>query len=513
MSALRAGFIVIVVGVVSAAIWSLCFVQSARTFAWQDLNFSFVFAQGESEDLDRGGEEPVEGAGNAVDQAIVGRVGQAVAKAQRRRYPNAMQHMGPVRLRRTTAYKCDQDLSLTVNGQHDGGSASSSPEWLAFNSSIVRRTWLPQAILLGVQKGGTTALDWYLRQHEQVAFVTKEIYFLDDGIDRFMINEVKDSPDHSPPPLPATIMRDLYAKAVIRGMVSAANRQREREANLTRRQATELIRKTAEAAALGGAPPYYYKGGNGSQYIRLQTVGPPRPTFRRVQRADVLSANEDKLIMDLTPHYIYFSDKVPQRITCIVPWVKLLVLLRDPIERARSQYDMKKRVPGLPQKVIKTFDEYVDQDIAALRETGVIQDWSKVSFEKFAGSDAERQAWRTYTNQGLNAPVGMSLYAIQLDHLLQQMDRSGKPRSDLLALRSEDLHLNTDATFRRVQEHLGLRRITLKEYPIRHSAGEKGPSPIEPSTREKLRSVFEPYNRRLAKLLGDDWKDVWTTTT
>jgi hypothetical protein len=31
-------------------------------------------------------------------------------------------------------------------------------------------------------------------------------------------------------------------------------------------------------------------------------------------------------------------------------------------------------------------------------------------------------------------------------------------------------------------------------------------------TREFLQIVYEPYNRRLPTLLGEEWEDVWTVS-
>jgi hypothetical protein len=67
---------------------------------------------------------------------------------------------------------------------------------------------------------------------------------------------------------------------------------------------------------------------------------------------------------------------------------------------------------------LPTFHEYVRRDIAALFKTGVLQDWSVVDFDSFFESPAAVEAWRTYLNSGLNAPVGMGLYAMQLKPFL-----------------------------------------------------------------------------------------------
>jgi hypothetical protein len=219
-----------------------------------------------------------------------------------------------------------------------------------------------------------------------------------------------------------------------------------------------------------------------------------------------------KMVLDLTPNYMFESDRLPARIACIVPWVKIFCLLRNPIERARSQYDMKLRFVkqrsendntnqfGNP---LPTFDEYVRHDIAALFETGVLQDWSVVDFDAFFESPAAVEAWRTYLNSGLNAPVGMGLYAMQLKPFL------GLP-NPFFAIRSEDLSQDTDATYQQVLAFLGLLPYHLKVYPLVNNARRQQTTKLSNTTEQLLQEVFAPFNRKLGDLLGTKWEKVWT---
>jgi hypothetical protein len=152
---------------------------------------------------------------------------------------------------------------------------------------------------------------------------------------------------------------------------------------------------------------------------------------------------------------------------------------------------------------VPTFDEYVQNDIAALEETGVLQDWSTVDFDAFFDSPECWQAWRTYLNSGLNAPVGMGLYALQLKSFLEQL-----PNNELLVVTSEDLQSRTEQTYNRVLDFLGLERHSLKSYPQANRSGRKHEMSNE--TQQVLRQVFEPFNRKLADLLGKEWEGVWT---
>jgi hypothetical protein len=135
----------------------------------------------------------------------------------------------------------------------------------------------------------------------------------------------------------------------------------------------------------------------------------------------------------------YMEPLPPAQILCVVPWVKMFSLLPHPMHWAQSQYDMKLSFVGkgnttnLYGKAIPTFDkDSVRNDIAALGETGVLQDWTKVDFDDFFGLPLRKEAWRTYLNSGLSAPAAMGLYALQLEPIW------GLP-NDFFAICNKDL--------------------------------------------------------------------------
>lgn len=63
---------------------------------------------------------------------------------------------------------------------------------------------------------------------------------------------------------------------------------------------------------------------------------------------------------EFTPDYLYY-EKVPKRIHKHFPDVKLIVCLRDPVERAFSHYSFEKRVKG-KTSIYDSFEEAVNKD-------------------------------------------------------------------------------------------------------------------------------------------------------
>ena len=51
-----------------------------------------------------------------------------------------------------------------------------------------------------------------------------------------------------------------------------------------------------------------------------------------------LSKNSLAVALESSPRYLLSSDRIPDLIMCATPWVKMIAIVRDPIERASSQY-------------------------------------------------------------------------------------------------------------------------------------------------------------------------------
>lgn len=321
----------------------------------------------------------------------------------------------------------------------------------------IQRLKLPQAILIGAQKAGTTAIYKYLEQHPEVEDTQKELYFFDETLDSILLKKQGG--------IPRRVGRNLYNQKIRDGIIQKHGK----------------IKK--------GKP-----------------VDDGSKTHSSINESN-------KMVLDLTPNYMLHSDRVPARIQCLVPWVKILVLLRNPIERARSQYEMKLEIakqqgPRNPYgKVFPTFDEYIHNDIAALREIGVIQDWDVISFETFWNSKECWKAWQTYIHSGLNAPVGMGFYALQLKPFLDLIPAMNMTER-FLAIDSQALQENTDETFQRVLDFLGLKPMHLENYNSVNTGKHK--HTLSKETLSLFLKAIQPYNDKLVDLLGEEWKDKWS---
>jgi hypothetical protein len=162
---------------------------------------------------------------------------------------------------------------------------------------------------------------------------------------------------------------------------------------------------------------------------------------------------------------------------------------------------------------LATFDEYVQMDLDVLEEVGVtllphsstknLAEWEAVT----GVLPQELDAWKRYSKLGINSPIGRGLYSIQIQQLLDAMNRYGKSRDDLMVITSEDLKANTHGEYQRILKFLDLQPQTLKSYGGVNK--DKTNHTMNPKTRERLRQFYAPYNRKLASLLGEDWQGIW----
>lgn len=171
------------------------------------------------------------------------------------------------------------------------------------------------------------------------------------------------------------------------------------------------------------------------------------------------------LIGEATPSYI-FDPKVPNRINNHLPNVKLIILLRNPVDRAYSQYHMQLRskkhelFPNGLNKDALTFEDVLDKNIG------------------------------DYLSRGI--------YAEQLERWVKLF-----PRRQLLILQSERFFTNPEETLKKVFDFLGLPRHELEHYE-QYRKGEY--DEMNPKTREKLLAFFKSHNQRVYQLLEENFK-------
>eukprot|EP00543_Licmophora_paradoxa_P004367 CAMPEP_0202441776 /NCGR_PEP_ID=MMETSP1360-20130828/1278_1 /ASSEMBLY_ACC=CAM_ASM_000848 /TAXON_ID=515479 /ORGANISM="Licmophora paradoxa, Strain CCMP2313" /LENGTH=183 /DNA_ID=CAMNT_0049056907 /DNA_START=292 /DNA_END=843 /DNA_ORIENTATION=- len=173
-----------------------------------------------------------------------------------------------------------------------------------------------------------------------------------------------------------------------------------------------------------------------------------------------------------------------------------------------------------------TFEQWIRVDIDSLKTAGVFQD--ALPQQQFFGSPAEREAWTKYqshTDKANFRGIGRSLYTLQLEEWYDGMRLIGRdPKNSILVVRNEDMKTDADRVYTKIQQFLGLTSdndiVHLNSYDGRMKTHYSAP-PIQEETQKMLMELFEPYNKRLYKLLGggedddddDGWKGVYDGPT
>ncbi len=191
---------------------------------------------------------------------------------------------------------------------------------------------------------------------------------------------------------------------------------------------------------------------------------------------------------EASPYYI-FHPHAPRRISALLPDIKLILLLRNPIDRAYSQHWLE--VKGKYETL--SFEEAIkyEQDRIAGEREKMLNDEHYHSF---------KHRRYTYLSRGI--------YMDQIEYWMNYF-----PREQFLFLKTEDLYTNPASMVRQTLEFLGVPSKEIdthreyKKYKVPSKTGyrTKDSAPkMDPNTRKYLVEYFKPHNARLYEFLGRD---------
>jgi hypothetical protein len=181
---------------------------------------------------------------------------------------------------------------------------------------------------------------------------------------------------------------------------------------------------------------------------------------------------------EASPYYM-FHPHAPARIKQALPNVKLIVMLRNPVERAYSQYQHEFRRGREP---LASFEEAIAAEPERLRG----------EHERMLGDE-----WYNSLEHRRHSYVARGIYVNQLQMLCRQFDRQ-----QILIIKSEDYFSAPDVTCKRVREFLGLPAWE----PVFFAKKNVGTyAPIDRRLRKRLADYFAPHNSSLYDFLGTDF--------
>lgn len=201
-------------------------------------------------------------------------------------------------------------------------------------------------------------------------------------------------------------------------------------------------------------------------------------SIQRAIRTKLL--HKKMIVVDATPRYINHPHAM-HRIKKTTPNAKFIVVLRNPIERAYSHYNMNANVMRVVNEDL-TFSEAIRQE--SQRISG--------EYEKMEQDESY------YSTEYYGHGYGEGgLYSRWLKKWMNEFPNS------ILVLDNDSLRTDTQKTLDTVTDFLGLDRQKLRDLS-RRNVGQYDNSQIDDETRAYLAEYYSKPNAELYSLLGHD---------
>jgi hypothetical protein len=200
------------------------------------------------------------------------------------------------------------------------------------------------------------------------------------------------------------------------------------------------------------------------------------------RRLSALRAPDQRFIVGESSPYYLFHPLAAERAAATAPQTQIIVLLRDPVERAWSHWKASRR-GGI--------ESLSFADALAAEEERLAGEEDRIRSTPGYTSVAHRH--QSYAAQGR--------YVHSLPRWLDAF-----PRSQMLILASERLYQDPQGTVDEVTDFLGLTR-----WPLRNTRkwGNHADDPERPPVLIDVAAAFVEDNKRLEQLLGTSFE--WTT--
>jgi Sulfotransferase family len=366
-----------------------------------------------------------------------------------------------------TSDRHDRDPNLTISTQ----TQPSSNAFVKFPKSLTcsfagqshEIPMVPNFLIVGVQKSGTTSLFKYLMQHPNV-IPTKKFLEIQDNV----TETIKGTETH-------------FFDWFIPSTALEWARFRRREGLKDHDESLCFLRK---------------------QYTDYYP-------------SDLITQPGD-LAVDKTPSYFFKHPQIPSWIREVTPWInKIVLILRNPIDRAYSHHAMEY---FSLRETETAFRDRINIELRNMREIGLSQA-PKITIQildnpdepftippmNLTGDEALEKYFIRHPDVGGHLKRGM--YSIPLKLWLKHFSRD-----ELLVINYDDFEIKGPKhVYHRVLEFVGLPPHDITSGYEKMLERSKYSTPMNPMIRRYLEKFYEPYNAELATLLGDEWKGVWAS--
>jgi len=183
---------------------------------------------------------------------------------------------------------------------------------------------------------------------------------------------------------------------------------------------------------------------------------------------------------EATPYYIFHPHSL-RRIANDLPNVKIIVILRNPVDRAYSHYQMVVR----NKHETLSFEEAINEEITRLNG----------ELDKMINDEN----YYSFSHQHFSY-LARGIYISQLKNVFRYFKKN-----QILVVSSENFFNNPFNTIKHVSKFLGISYNY--KFPIKiYNKGNN--KPMKENTRKKLEKYYSSYNKKLYEYLGEnfDWE-------
>jgi hypothetical protein len=176
-----------------------------------------------------------------------------------------------------------------------------------------------------------------------------------------------------------------------------------------------------------------------------------------------------------TPFYL-FDEQAPARIHALLPGVRLIAMLREPVERAYSHHKHNQR-HGLDKR---SFAEAIQQDLEHYKEHGI---------SRAPGESIFSYRHHSYVRRGF-----------YIDQLQRWVGRF--PAENIMMMKAEDFFADPAAQTAKALDFLGLPQV---ELPTGQAHNQYAYVKKDRGDFPELARLYEKANAELEKLTGINW--------
>ncbi|WP_081210032.1 sulfotransferase family protein [Salegentibacter sediminis] len=201
-----------------------------------------------------------------------------------------------------------------------------------------------------------------------------------------------------------------------------------------------------------------------------------------------------KIFLDASPEYLYHPS-VPEKIYDYNPEAKIIILLRNPISRAFSHYNMFKNIHSLPEDkkeiLIRKFNKSDGKSMIPLINNEYFPDFMDLIKQEVENVNSLEPSF-----------IRRGYYYEQIKRYIDLF-----PNEQILILESSTLRENKKATLTNICSFLNisLKFLDHQEYENKHVG--KYSEKMRPEEEKYLRDHYKEHNEKLFQLLNKrfDW--------